>query len=108
MAVPKDPVLVGLSAGRRLPRLHAEHRRIFPGRRDDGARDNAILAMMAIRYGKSASELLREGWFRDPYDEDHREGFLMNASDNRLFYDMFPSHPLSILRKLIRFIAENN
>lgn len=48
------------------------------------------------------------GWFKDPYDPDWKMGFLMNTSENRMFDDAFPEHPLSMLRSLVSFIADNN
>lgn len=48
------------------------------------------------------------GWTRDPYDENIKTGFLMNLSEQAEYDSMFPSHPLSQLRELVRFIVEKN
>jgi hypothetical protein len=48
------------------------------------------------------------GWNRDPYDETIKTGFLMNLSEQSEYDSMFPSHPLSLLRELARFIIEHN
>lgn len=73
-----------------------------------GIRDNTVLMLMADMSGKSLSEVMDSGWFKDPYDPDWKMGFLMNASEKRMFDDAFPEHPLSMLRNLVSFIADNN
>lgn len=49
-----------------------------------------------------------EGWFKDPYDSKFRKGLLMNMSELQEYDTMFPNHPLSILRNIVRFLIENN
>lgn len=73
-----------------------------------GIRDNTVLMLVADMSGKSLSEVMDSGWFKDPYDPDWKIGFLMNVSENRMFDDAFPEHPLSMLRNLVSFIADNN
>ena len=68
-----------------------------------GIRDNTVLMLMVDMSGKSLSEVMDSGWFKDPYDPDWKMGFLMNASENRMFDDAFPEHPLSMLRNLVSF-----
>ncbi|MBR1808822.1 MAG: hypothetical protein IJ776_05505 [Paludibacteraceae bacterium] len=48
------------------------------------------------------------GWNRDPYDESITTGFLMNLSEQQKYDSMFPTHPLSLLRELVKFIIEMN
>jgi len=38
------------------------------------------------------------GWVADPYDPSYKKGFLMNKSENAMFDQQFPNHPLSVLR----------
>lgn len=38
------------------------------------------------------------GWAADPYDPSYTKGFLMNKSENVMFDQQFPNHPLSVLR----------
>ncbi len=45
-------------------------------------------------------------WQMDPYDESFKKGFLMNWSEQDIFDEMFPEHPLSEARKLIQEIIE--
>lgn len=49
-----------------------------------------------------------EGWFKDPYDSEFRNGILMNMSELQEYDTMFPNHPLSILRNIVKFLIENN
>ena len=37
-------------------------------------------------------------WSADPYDSSFTKGFLMNMSENAMYDQQFPSHPLSVLR----------
>ena len=47
-------------------------------------------------------------WFKDPYNENYKNGLLMNMSEKSEYDVMFPQHPLSEARSLIEFILENN
>ena len=47
-------------------------------------------------------------FFEDPYDSEYREGFLMNFSERDIFDKKFPDHPLSIARKYVKWVLENN
>ena len=47
-------------------------------------------------------------FFEDPYDSEYREGFLMNFSERDIFDERFPDHPLSIARKYVKWVLENN
>lgn len=49
-----------------------------------------------------------DGWFKDPYDNSFKKGLLMNLSEKPEYDAMFPNHPLSILRNIIKFLIENN
>lgn len=46
--------------------------------------------------------------FCDPYDPEVKSGFLMHLTESQAFDKLFPSHPLSIARELVAFIAERN
>ncbi|MBQ9153079.1 MAG: hypothetical protein IJ130_04635 [Solobacterium sp.] len=70
-----------------------------------GIRSGSILAQS--RFAGIVSEDL-EGWAEDPYDPEYKNGALMNLSEHRKFDSAFPSHPLSMARELVRYIAENN
>ena len=48
------------------------------------------------------------GWNRDPYDENIKTGFLMNLAEQAEYDSMFPTHPLTMIRELVRFIVEMN
>ena len=47
-------------------------------------------------------------WFKDPYDADYKKGTLMNKAENAEYDQLFPDHPLSLLRVFISEIIENN
>lgn len=49
-----------------------------------------------------------EKCFRDPYDPEIETGFLMHLCEAASFDELFPAHPLSLARELVRFFAENN
>ncbi len=49
-----------------------------------------------------------ESYASDPYDVNYREGFLMNFSENEMFDEQFPDHPLSKLRRYVKWLLENN
>ena len=70
-----------------------------------GMRDTAVYELLR-RDGRVGENM--EGWSSDPYDESYTEGFLMNASENALYDEMFPLHPLSAERQLIKYIIDNN
>lgn len=49
-----------------------------------------------------------EGWSADPYDADYKNGFLMNLSEQKQYDKMFPTHPLSEIRRLAEYIVGMN
>lgn len=53
-------------------------------------------------------EQIVESYVSDPYDENYKQGFLMNFSENEMLDEKFPDHPLSELRKYVRWLIENN
>lgn len=55
-----------------------------------------------------SSEDIMQLYFRDPYDENYKTGFLMNASEKAVLDEKFPNHPLSMLRKYVHWVIENN
>ena len=65
-----------------------------------GARDSFGFAMFQ-------KEIMKM-FFEDPYDSEYREGFLMNFSERDIFDEKFPDHPLSIARKYVKWVLENN
>lgn len=44
------------------------------------------------------------GWAADPYDSEFKKGFLMNKSEDAMFDQQFPKHPLSVLRADLKSI----
>lgn len=72
---------------------------------ETGMRDTVVYELLR-RDGRVGENM--EGWSVDPYDESYTEGFLMNVSECALYDEMFPLHPLSAERQLIKYIVENN
>lgn len=70
-----------------------------------GMRDSIVFESLS-RNGNSQEVLAN--WACDPYDSSYREGFLMNQSERKEFDDAFPEHPLTIARKLVEYVIENN
>lgn len=71
-----------------------------------GIRDTAIMNKM-INEGKITPPAM-EGWFSDPYDDNYKKGLLRNESEKPEYDALFPQHPLSETRNLIKYIIENN
>lgn len=71
-----------------------------------GLRDTTIMNKM-INEGKITPPNI-DDWFKDPYDENYKRGLLKNESENSEYDVMFPQHPLSEMRNLIKFIIDNN
>lgn len=71
-----------------------------------GTRDTAIMNKM-INEGKITPPNM-SGWFKDPYDENYKNGIIMNLSEKEEYDAMFPQHPLSEMRSFIKYIVENN
>jgi len=71
-----------------------------------GMRDTIILNKM-MNEGKVIPPNMN-GWSQDPYDENYKQGLLMNMSEKAEYDVMFPQHPLSEARLLIKYILDNN
>lgn len=73
--------------------------------------------MTGVRDTTVYSQLVNEGylkpgdtsaWMRDQYDETLTGRFLMNLSEVEGFDEYFPEHPLSVARKTVGELVENN
>lgn len=71
-----------------------------------GMRDANVFELF-IRKNKDSKNIY-DGWFEDPYDKNYKKGLLKNKSELREFDELFPDHPLSELRRLLNYFAENN
>ena len=79
-----------------------------------GARDSFGFAVFQNAVQKqhpdehyTTKELLQM-FYKDPYNSDYRKGFLMNFSERDLFDERFPEHPLSMIRKYVKWVIKNN
>lgn len=74
-----------------------------------GQRDAAIFEI-AMKDGIINEDLSNvDGvWRKDPYDTNYTKGFLYNMSEDHLYDEYFPQHPLTICRNLMNYIVKNN
>jgi hypothetical protein len=77
-----------------------------PERGMTGMRDAAVFALHADFDDDDPNADPFKGWCRDPYDEGHTEGALMNLSEDEKYDAKFPHHPLSRLRSYMRHVTE--
>ena len=47
-------------------------------------------------------------WASDPYDPFWKRGYLMTRAEHAEYDAMYPDHPLSAARGLVRYIADHN
>ena len=73
-----------------------------------GFRDAMVYSMMSNEGLIKTTEDGIEGWSADPYDPNFKKGILMNCSENKVYDDQFPQHPLSELRRFVREIIDMN
>lgn len=71
-----------------------------------GLRDTTIMNQMINERKINPPDM--DGWFKDPYVENYKKGLLMNMSEKEEYDSMFPQHPLSEIRNLVKYIIENN
>ncbi len=71
-----------------------------------GVRDSTMYAVYLNASDREDLEI--RPWTSDPYDPDHKEGFLMNLSEQEELDEKFPLHPLSEARRFVKFLIENN
>jgi len=78
-----------------------------------GVRDSIgieLLAKAKEQSGQPAdlTDIMENEWFCDPYDPEYTKGFLMNKSEVSELDSVFPEHPLSVTRALVKYVVENN
>lgn len=62
--------------------------------------------MYSALVGKGVVEPDMSNWARDPYDASRSEGFLANLGEDAQYDPLFPEHPLSLARELMRCMAK--
>ncbi|WP_299463598.1 hypothetical protein [uncultured Microscilla sp.] len=67
-----------------------------------GLRDNLLMRPLMDIAEMTNSEEFMKHYFRDPYDHTNRQGLPMNVSEKEAFDHLYPFHPLSIIRQVIR------
>ena len=58
--------------------------------------------------GSSELRLDVDHWVRDPYVAEHKNGLLMEWTEDEKYDDLFPYDPLSEARRFIRYLVANN
>lgn len=71
-----------------------------------GLRDNAVAVQMTME-GKISvgDDDSTQGWLYDPYGVELPDAILMNLSEQEMFDEAFPDHPLSRVRFILKAIA---
>jgi hypothetical protein len=69
-----------------------------------GMRDSVIVEKLLSEEKISFGDEGLEGWFNDPYDSELKEGTLMNKSEEGIYDELFPEHPLTLARALLQRI----
>ena len=47
-------------------------------------------------------------WASDPYDPFWKRGYLMTLAEYAEYDSLYPDHPLSVVRRLVKYISEHN
>ena len=82
-----------------------------------GARDAYVSAKL-MEEGKLEIELYEEpdssgaagevkGWFQDPYDPEYKGIVLRSVADDEKYDSLFPTHPLSKVRAILKQIQDS-
>ena len=58
--------------------------------------------------GSSELQLTTDHWSRDPYDAEHKNGLLMEWTEDEKYDDLFLYDPLSEARMFIQYLVANN
>ena len=75
--------------------------------KDDAPGDRTgCLGIMQL--GSSELKLTAEEWVGDPYDPERKKGFLMNWEEDEKYDGLFPYHPLSEMRRFVKYVIANN
>jgi len=70
-------------------------------------RDLTIFEKLLIEGSLSLNEdMVAPGWVRDPYDANFNGPSLLNMAEAETYDDMFPNHPLTQTRRILRHIEE--
>ena len=67
-----------------------------------GVRDATVFARLSQDKGFS-----EDSWCFDPYDPDSQASYMMNQSERAEYDELFPDHPLTQCRMLIRHYKES-
>ena len=68
-------------------------------------RNNVLYELAA---GSSGMKLTGDQWKRDPFDTGREKGFLMEWTEEEKYDGLVPYHPLSEMRRFLKYVIENN
>lgn len=88
----------------RYPERLLQIQGFFDEGRTTGIRDAMVLEL-AMRTGQIQQGSL-DGWSKDPFDENYKNGIPRNLSESEEYDQLFPDHPLSVLRRTVRTILQ--
>ena len=74
----------------------------------DGVPGNRAGALGIMSLGSSELKLDANNWIKDPYDPDREKGFLMNWTEDEKYDGLFAYHPLSEVRRFVKYVIDNN
>ncbi|WP_408069494.1 hypothetical protein [Butyrivibrio sp. JL13D10] len=86
-------------------KIHFMNGSFQPEENLEGIRGSALGIM---ERGSCELRLNAEHWVRDPYDEAYKKGLLMTWEEDEKFDGLFPYHPLSEMRRFVKYVIENN
>ncbi len=90
--------------GNSAAELHA----FFEETAASGMRESALFEYCSKKGLVGTDTDPREGWEKDPYDENLKKGALMNMSEDEQYDTMFPDYPLSLCRGFVRTLLRES
>ncbi len=73
--------------------------------RSPGSREGC---MDIMTLGSSELKLEADTWVRDPYNPERKDDLLMTWIEDEKYDGLFPYHPLSELRRFVKYVLDNN
>ncbi len=103
---PKGPLDYELNLNIRVNgKIHFINGSFQPTEELEGLRESALEIMEC---GSSELRLSAERWIKDPYDASYNKGILMTWDEDEKYDGLFPLHPLSEVRRFVKYVIENN
>ena len=87
----------------KMPSFIAAVRAFFIESGITGLRDATVYEL----YSREHPDFNPDEWFYDPYDPELKDCYRMNIAEQEQYDELFPDHPLSQCRRIIRHFKEN-